>query len=200
METKQNKNLKSTLYLYIKLNRSYLQKLTVWHFPLYVAFSSNKLHRKYTVQLTMHNFTNFNLISYNLARMTLSFPTNCFISHYFINLHIFKNLGTLPHTIYLCMKCETPSDYNRNWEMSGKLVIKQTSCSYLCCKLKSHFISFSLQCSAVWSIKHKLRRRTLKLWISTKLEHCSYFSNLLIRKGVYLSCSHCMWSVTIFLM
>lgn len=126
METKWNKNLKGNLYLHTQLNISYLQKLAIWHLPLYkcVAFfpNSNKLHRKYTVQLIMHNFTNFNFITYNLARITLSFPTNCFISHYFIKLHFFKNLGTLPSPPppYLCMKCETPSDYNGNWKIANK--------------------------------------------------------------------------------
>ena len=155
----RNKNPKGNLYLYIQLNRSYLQKLTIWHSPFYkyVAFysNSNKLHRKSTVHLIMHNITNLNFITYSLARMTLSFPTNCLISLNLINLH--------PPQVYFCGKYETPANYNGNRKLSAKLLIKQTSCSYLCCQLKSHFISFSLQCSVVRSIKHKLQRSTTKL-------------------------------------
>lgn len=109
------------------------------------------------------------------------------------------------------MKNETPSDHNRNWKCLVfiflldlvLLLIKPISCSYLSCKLKSHFISFSLQASAVGSIKHELQRNTSKLyslvWNVHKDRAPLLSFNLLIGCGVYLSCSHCIRSVFIFL-
>lgn len=137
--------------------------------------------------------------------MSFSFPKSYFIYH-FIKLHIFNNLQFISiWRMKLSLKVIPEKCVVLIFlRILFLLLIKPISCSYLCCKLKSHFISFSLQGSAVGSIKHVLQRNTSKLcslvWDLYKDRASQLSFNLLIRSGVYLSCSHCMWSVLIFFM
>lgn len=136
--------------------------------------------------------------------MTLSFPTNSFISHNFTNLCTFTNLEP-SHTqsISVC-------------DVKLPLIIMGTEkCQVNCWLNKPLVVTFAanwsptLSASASNVLLYGLSNINCKeahpnsiswFWKCTKLEHCSYFSYLLIRNSVYLPCSHHIWSVLIFLM